>query len=245
MSHYRYPTRRFLMVLTLSAAFARLAQASTIVRLSVEEMAEASQVVARGTCASVESHWTDDHEQILTYVTLTDVEVLKGDAAGDIVFVQLGGRVGDDIMHVVGAPSFTVGEEMVVFLTRMTSAKALIVDTDLWLIGLSQGKWSVVRDPKTDRATAKLNLSGTHEIKRPGRKFENQLPLERLKQRIQASAEIIPIAAGQKEKQPKRQGLADAKQTPGKTNAPASQKKAAQRGTNGTESNRTSNEGGR
>ncbi len=174
-----------LLVLLIAAG---AAQATTIVRLSVDEMTRIASDVVLGTCSSVESHWTDDHQQILTYVTVTDTRALKGRTSGSATFVQLGGRVGDDAMYTVGAPTFEVGEEVVVFLTRQSSKRQLAYNTDLWLIGLGQGKWRVERDAATGQAAATVSLGEGMVIRRPGRTIENSMSLAELTELVEAVA---------------------------------------------------------
>ena len=164
------------------------ASATTIVRRSVEEMTRIADEVVQGTVVGAESRWTDDRQQILTYVTVSATERLKGSDSGDVTFVQLGGTVGSDFMFALGTPSFAPGERVVVFLGRMSSVKRLAVPTDRWLLGLGQGKWSVSNDPVTGRASARVGLEGARVIERPGRPIETDLDLDQLRARIRAAA---------------------------------------------------------
>ena len=174
------------LVLVALTATVPVARATTLLRLSVEEMTQRADDVTLGTVSSVESRWTDDHQQILTYVTLARPERLKGDDTGDVTFVLLGGRVGDDIMLAVGQPEFAVGEKALVFLTRMASAKRLAVPTDRWLLGLGQGKWSIATDRATGREVGTLDIGGARGIVRPGVALESRLGLETLRSRVRA-----------------------------------------------------------
>ncbi len=80
-------------------------------------------------------------KEIYTYITLSVLESVKG-AKGEkfITIRQLGGTVGNLISVVPGMPSFKTGEEVVVFLSAKDQAGYP------WVMGLQQGKYSVVMD---------------------------------------------------------------------------------------------------
>jgi hypothetical protein len=178
-------------LLTLSLALAASpSRATTIVRHTVEEMTHIADEVVLGTVASTESHWTDDRQQILTYVTVTATERLKGPDTGDVTFVQLGGTVGTDFMVALGTPAFATGERVVVFLGRMNSDKRLAVPADRWLLGLGQGKWGVTTNAATGRSSAHVGLEGAHVIERPGLPIETDLDLTQLRARVIAAATL-------------------------------------------------------
>jgi hypothetical protein len=144
--------------------------------------------VAWGTCSSVESRYTDDKKQILTYVTLSGVEALKGREGGAVTFVLLGGTVGDHTFEAVGAPTFKVGEEMVVFLRRMPGSERLTRGPSLWILGLGQGKWAVSHDRTTREATATVSTGAASVIEKAGRPVESALPFSELVARVRAAA---------------------------------------------------------
>ena len=183
----RLATSLLILALALGVSQSR---ATTIVRHTVEEMTRIADEVVLGTVAASESHWTDDRQQILTYVTVTSTERLKGTGTGDVTFVQLGGTVGTDFMVALGTPSFAPGEQVLVFLGRMNSDKRLAVPTDRWLLGLGQGKWGVTTNPITGRTSAHVGLEGAHVIERPGRPIETELDLSDLRARVIAAATL-------------------------------------------------------
>ena len=171
----------FIVVCTVDA------RGTTLTRMSVEGMTSVAGYVVLGTCLWVESHWTEDGKQILTYITLTNTQSLKGNIQGDVTFVQLGGRVGNQVMKIVGAPTFELGEEMIVFLTEMPSSTRLVYSTDLWLLGLEQGKWKIVRDPTTKTAIATVTTGAARIIDSPAQRADTRLLLADLIARIRAA----------------------------------------------------------
>src|SRR5207248_4291551 len=84
-----------------------------------------------------ESRWTADRQAIFTEVTVRVARVYKGAVKpGETVTVRREGGVVDGIgMRVFGAPSFTVGEEVLVFVETRGGAP--------YTVGMTQGKLHV------------------------------------------------------------------------------------------------------
>jgi len=91
----------------------------------------------------------DANKEIYTYITLRVLDPVKGMKAdhgknapsGEIITVRQIGGVVDNIASIVpGMPKFSKGEEVVVFLSKKDSAGYP------WVMGLQQGKYSVVTD---------------------------------------------------------------------------------------------------
>lgn len=123
--------------------------------LTVRDLTRKADVVVLGTIAAVASHWNAARSQIFTRVELMPEELLKGTVlANSVYFVQPGGRVGDVGSVVAEAPSFTIGERVVVFLVARP-------DGDLGVIGLFQGKFTVERDDISGLALAVRRVPGS------------------------------------------------------------------------------------
>ncbi len=93
---------------------------SSIVQLSLPDIADHSGQVVRGKVASLESYWTTAYgpRTIETKVTLDQVSYFKGQRskATQFTYTVPGGTVGDMTMRIAGAPEFKQGEEWVLFL---------------------------------------------------------------------------------------------------------------------------------
>jgi len=138
---------------TLSAAWRRRAVPAVVALLALSApalatssspttlgaMTKASTDIVRGTVVARESRWNDDRTLIVTDVVLEATEKLKGGAASRVTLEVVGGRVGDLVLDVVGGPSFTIGEDVVVFATRGANGR-------LRLPGLAQAKFTVETD---------------------------------------------------------------------------------------------------
>lgn len=144
--------RRTLTSVTAVAAFLLpgLAAATIIVPRTLEEMARESAAVVRAKVVQRQSAWDDDHRRIHTFAELQVLETVHGGGLGDTLVVRtMGGEVGDIGMRVSGTASFTVGEEVLVFL------RADPVDaTRFQVIGMSQGKYTIDRAGPTPMAVA-------------------------------------------------------------------------------------------
>jgi len=92
------------------------AQATTYgQRLPMDTMLNHSEQVVRGEVAEVTPEWADDG-LIWTVVTLDVEETLERTAATQVQFRVPGGTVGDLSLAVPGAPSFQLGQDVLVFL---------------------------------------------------------------------------------------------------------------------------------
>jgi hypothetical protein len=112
-------------------------RATVLVPLDTKAMAERADRIVYATVESQVARWSADHQAIYTDVTLRVVRVYKGALKpGDTVVVRREGGVVDGIgMRVFGAPAFSVGEEVVVFLETRGSAA--------YTVGMTQGKLRV------------------------------------------------------------------------------------------------------
>lgn len=101
----------------LAVAAVGTAEASTLLKMAVEELAQKSAVIARGKVVRTESRWSGDGMRIITDVELVVSEALKGSPGSVVVVTQPGGRVGDIAQTVSGLAAFSQGEEVLVFLS--------------------------------------------------------------------------------------------------------------------------------
>jgi len=126
-----------------------------MMQLSDEQMVKSSKRIVEGRVTETRSEWNAAHNQIRTTVTIDVSQMLKGPMPANrrLVFEQLGGQVGDIIMDITDQPAFKVDENVIVFLRDPSPAPTPVV-------GLTQGKLNVVRDPDTGILTVQgRNLS--------------------------------------------------------------------------------------
>lgn len=134
--------RRLLSVAVLAGALGPAAVLATSVqKLSLRDLARRSESIVLAEVEGASSRW--DGNEIYTYVTLRVTEPVKGAKRHDTITVrQIGGQVGTLASIVAGTPSFRQGEDVLVFLTAEDRTG------HPWVLGLQQGKYSVVSDGK-------------------------------------------------------------------------------------------------
>jgi hypothetical protein len=98
-----------------------------------------SGVIVHGRVARVESHLVGPQRAIESVVTVDVIESLKGDVGATVSFRVPNGQVGRYRRVLVGAPEFTAGDEVVVFLQGRPPSLPSV-------FGLNQGVYRVTRD---------------------------------------------------------------------------------------------------
>src|SRR5712691_5968821 len=134
--------RRFLWILFLAglALLAVAANATTLSRMRLEELANQAMAVARLRCLSAESRW--ENGEIWTETRFEIVELNKGLLPGVVSVRMLGGSIGNLHSRIEGVPAFRPGEEAYVFLWGREGEPFRV-------LGWSQGTFRISRDPRT------------------------------------------------------------------------------------------------
>ncbi len=125
---------RSFILLVLALFVATPAGATTYVPVDFSELVRGARVVVYGRVVDVRTVRTDD--RIETRVTLEAREYFKGDFGPAVTFVVPGGVLGRYRTILVGAPRFTPGDEVVLFLNSEGPALP-------WVSGLSQGVFRI------------------------------------------------------------------------------------------------------
>jgi hypothetical protein len=129
------------------------AEATTVVKLSLEEMTRRSKRIVVGRCISTESRWNGKNTLILTFSKFSVSEDLKGESGGSITVMTVGGTVNGVTQTVSGTPQFAADEEVVLFLEGTKSSQ--------WQpVGLSQGRFRILRESGTGQQEVVHDLSG-------------------------------------------------------------------------------------
>ncbi len=111
--------------------------ATTLARLSLDQLTTAADAIARVRCVSVESKW--ENGEIWTITTFEVVERLKGALAPRVTVRLPGGHAGHLTASVDGTPRFAAGEETIVFLQRVNI-------TEFSVAGWVQGTFRIAQD---------------------------------------------------------------------------------------------------
>jgi hypothetical protein len=152
---------------------AHATQATTLARMSFDELAQRATAIARVRCLNSTSLWRNG--EIWTETEFEVLEQNKGTAPGILRISFPGGRVGHVQSRVDGVPSFRAGEELYLFFWN-APGKALCI------LGWAQGTFRISHDPQTgvarvtqDSAAMPVFDAATRQFQRDGIR---NLPLE-------------------------------------------------------------------
>lgn len=166
----------FVVGILLTSLLAKIGFATTMRKLTINDLIHGAHKIVIGTCTAITSQWNEDHSYIFSHVTIQVSESLKGQPPPKIVLTQSGGVVGDKAMHVVGGATFRQGEEVLLFLREMSvretkeGPKKIITR----VFGMSQGKFTIVTDMATGRKITERDLSGIGFIGPKGEESESR-----------------------------------------------------------------------
>jgi len=112
--------------------------ATTVAPADFAEMVNGSQVIVHGSVVDVRAQASGGRSTIETLITVSVVTTLKGHSPSAVVFRVPGGQIGRYRRVMVGVPTFTAGEEVVLFLSGHAPAMPMP-------FGLHQGVYRVAR----------------------------------------------------------------------------------------------------
>ena len=131
---------RNLLVAAVIAIAPAAVRATVLVPIEFRELVATAPVIVHGEVVAVHSDWSSGRRAVETFVTLHADEYLKGNLGSEFTLRVPGGRLGRYRTIMVGAPVFSRGDEVVLFLNTGAPAYPTIV-------GLSQGAFRVVAVP--------------------------------------------------------------------------------------------------
>ncbi len=157
-------------------------RATTLARLSLDQLAAGCDAVARVNFVGAESRW--ENGSIWTVTTVRVVETLKGNLPNEIEIRLPGGRVGHLTSSVDGTPKFNPGDDAVVFLKRTPAGGFTVA-------GWVEGTFRISRDPRTGNQTVTQDSSAFAVFDRATRTFRTEgihrMPVEEFHARIAAA----------------------------------------------------------
>jgi hypothetical protein len=130
------------------------ARATTMVSMSMPQLAQASSDIVQARVVSQVSEWDSTHTQIVTLTTLAVLQTIKGNASSTIQVRQLGGTVGNLTVSVPGDVSFRPHSEYVLFLEPAEGS-------DYHVVGMTQGAYPVYLDPASHEERVILPMNQT------------------------------------------------------------------------------------
>jgi hypothetical protein len=141
----------FVLGLTLCRSFPLLS--TTVEKFTLDDLVQKSGRIVVGKCLSRESRWNDRNTLILTTARFAVSEPLKGTNDGFVNVVTVGGMLDGITQEVSGMPVFEPEEEVLLFLEPSKNGH--------WQpLGLSQGKFRILRNRQTGEEEVVHSLSG-------------------------------------------------------------------------------------
>jgi len=113
--------------------------AMTYVSVDFPTLVGQAHAIAVGRVVAVEPRWREGRRGIETALTLAVDQYLKGDLGRTVTLSVPGGQMGRYRSVMPGAPAFTEGEEVVLFLTADATRAAHV-------LGLGQGVFRIMTD---------------------------------------------------------------------------------------------------
>jgi len=182
-------SRRVLLINCLMVFFAAVSHATVIVPADLGELARDAKAIARGRVSAVTGRWTDDRRTIETIVTLDVDRYLKGSLGSTIAFRIPGGSLGRYRRIVVGAPEFTIGDRVIVFLGANGPMVPFIVGFNQGvyrvLVAADGSGWLVTPPPNLPSATVSTPVVRGDPLRRPQR-------LAEFEQRVISLVKVAP-----------------------------------------------------
>src|SRR4051794_22634272 len=99
--------------------------------MSVERLTHASTHVLLGTAQESWTQWSPDHRVIFTLTKFKVSRVLKGQASGEVIVKQMGGRAGAYEQKVAGVRHWQSGEQAMLFAHPSMAGDGTLVITGL------------------------------------------------------------------------------------------------------------------
>ncbi|HLQ76141.1 MAG TPA: hypothetical protein VK210_02240 [Terriglobia bacterium] len=183
----RMTLRKILKIAALLCAATSI-HATTLARLSLDQLAAAADATARVRCSSAQSRW--ENGQIWTVTSFDVLETMKGTLPARITVRLPGGRVGHFTAIVDGTPKFNAAEEVVVFLERIPGGLKVEpapgggFSVAAWV----EGTFRIRRDPRTGIETVTQDSSNFAVFDTATRTFHTEgirrMPMQQFRERV-------------------------------------------------------------
>ena len=167
--------------------------ATTLARLSIDQLARVADAVARVRCISAQSRW--ENGEIWTVMSFNVVETMKGALPPRITVRLPGGRVGHLNAAVDGTPRFSADDEAVVFLERypalLNAGSGLVRAGEFSVAAWVEGTFRIGRDPRTGIENVTQDSSTFAVFDTATRTFHTEgirrMPIEQFRDRVAAA----------------------------------------------------------
>jgi hypothetical protein len=140
---------------------AQPAGATTLVRMSLSQLVQASSTIVQGQVVAQTTRVNESHTRIMTYTTIQVEKALKGQPSSTIIIEQPGGTVRNVHVHVPGTAYLRPQTQYVLFLEPVAGSIGTF-----HTVGMMQGAFRVYRERNGAQRRVVLPLgalsTGTH-----------------------------------------------------------------------------------
>jgi len=143
---------RFLVLVSCALLPLNSARATTVIPPTFDELVGYAELIFQGTVTDVKSERIGEgaERRIVTYVTFSVNEPIKGNPGSSYTIRMLGGTVDGETMEVSDAPKFKVGDRDILFVEN--NGKQFIP-----LVGIMHGRYRVAKNKQTGEETVLTN----------------------------------------------------------------------------------------
>jgi hypothetical protein len=168
-------------ILGFVALAAGPSQATTLARMSLEQLAAAADAVVKGRCLGNQTR--SEAGEVWTFSSFEVEEAMKGIVPRLITVRLLGGHLGRWSVRVEGVPEFQPGEEVILFLQRTRAGEFAVTS---WM----QGTFRVQRDAQSGASSVTQDSSSLAVFDPATRSFRREgvrrAPLGEFRKRLDA-----------------------------------------------------------
>ena len=126
--------------------------ASTVPRMSLEEIIDQSELIASGQVLKSSSAWDNSHQFIWTHYEIAVHDITKGNRTQTLVVSEPGGTADGLTQYIPGTVTFRAGEEVALFLYRTPIGY-------LRTVGWGQGKFTITPEQRVYSDFGRLELA--------------------------------------------------------------------------------------
>jgi hypothetical protein len=143
------PIRSLLLILCAALAATNV-RATTVIPPTFDELVTEAELIFQGTVTEVHSQWIGEgaEHRIVTFVTFTIEDALKGAPGNNYTIRMLGGTVDGETMEVSDSPKFKMGDRDILFVEHNGSQF-------MPLVGIMHGRFHVLKDQNGRESVAK------------------------------------------------------------------------------------------
>jgi hypothetical protein len=132
--------RAIFLAVVLALWLSPRAAATTLVRMSLSQLAQASSTIVQGQVVAQSSRVNASRTRIMTYSTVQLEKALKGRPPSTLIIEQPGGTVGNVHLHVPGTAYLRLQQQYLLFLEPVAGSSATF-----HMVGMMQGAFRLYR----------------------------------------------------------------------------------------------------